>query len=216
MNLIIIGAPGAGKGTMSEEIIEKYNIPHISTGDMFRDHIGRKSALGMEAKGYMDRGELVPDSITIGMVKERLKQDDCKAGYLLDGFPRNEDQAKVFMEMLQEANLGLDAVLYLDVDFGAIIKRVTGRRICKNCKSVYHTEFSPSKVAGVCDKCGGELYQRSDDTEESLKQRLSAYSNETVPVINYFESKGLVKTINANQAIEQVSNDLFAILKGIK
>ena len=216
MKLIIVGAPGAGKGTMSEEIIEKYNIPHISTGDMFRDQIARKTELGMAAQGYMNRGELVPDSITISFVKERLLQDDCRNGYLLDGFPRNAAQAETFMEMLKENDLGLDAVIYLDVDFAKLIKRVTGRRICKDCKSVYHVEFSPSKVEGKCDKCGGELYQRSDDTEVSLKQRLTAYSEETMPVIEYFDKLGYVKRIDANQDIEKVSADLFKILGEIK
>ena len=216
MKLIIVGAPGAGKGTMSEEIIEKYNIPHISTGDMFRDQIARKTELGMAAQGYMNRGELVPDSITISFVKERLLQDDCRNGYLLDGFPRNAAQAETFMEMLKENDLGLDAVIYLDVDFAKLIKRVTGRRICKDCKSVYHVEFSPSKVEGKCDKCGGELYQRSDDTEVSLKQRLTAYSEETMPVIEYFDKLGYVKRIDANQDIEKVSADLFEILGEIK
>lgn len=216
MKLIIVGAPGAGKGTMSEEIISKYNIPHISTGDMFRDQIARQTELGMAAQGYMKRGELVPDSITISFVKERLMQDDCKEGYLLDGFPRNKAQAEVFMQMLEEANLGLDAVIYLDVDFSKLIKRVTGRRICKDCKSVYHIEFSPSKVEGKCDKCGGELYQRPDDTEESLKQRLTAYSDETMPVIEYFDKLGYVKKIDANQDIDKVSADLFKVLGEIK
>ena len=216
MKLIIVGAPGAGKGTMSEEIVTKYSIPHISTGDMFRDQIARKTELGLAAQGYMNRGELVPDSITISFVKERLMQDDCKSGYLLDGFPRNEAQAQVFMDMLKEADLGLDAVLYLDVDFDRLIKRVTGRRICKDCKSVYHTEFSPSKVEGVCDKCGGELYQRADDTEESLKQRLTAYSDETMPVINFFDKLGYVRRINANQSIEKVTEDMFKSLEEVK
>ena len=216
MKLIIVGAPGAGKGTMSEEIIEKFNIPHISTGDMFRDQIARKTELGMAAQGYMNRGELVPDSITISFVKERLLQEDCRNGYLLDGFPRNAAQAETFMEMLKENDLGLDAVIYLDVDFSKLIKRVTGRRICKDCKSVYHVEFSPSKVEGKCDKCGGELYQRSDDTEVSLKQRLTAYSEETMPVIEYFDKLGYVKRIDANQDIEKVSADLFEILGEIK
>ncbi len=215
MKLIIVGAPGAGKGTMSEEIVAKYNIPHISTGDMFRDQIARKTELGMAAQGYMTRGELVPDSITVSFVKERLMQDDCKSGYLLDGFPRNEAQAKVFMEMLEEANLGLDAVIYLDVDFGKLIKRVTGRRICKDCKSVYHIEFAPSKVEGKCDKCGGDLYQRADDTEEAMKQRLTAYSDETKPVIDFFDKLGYVKTINANQDIDKVAADLFEVLGNI-
>ncbi|MBE6113628.1 MAG: adenylate kinase [Erysipelotrichaceae bacterium] len=213
MKLIIVGAPGAGKGTMSEELVKKYNFPHISTGDMFRDHLARKTELGLTAKGYMDRGELVPDSLTIQLVKERLTRPDCKDGYLLDGFPRNEAQAEFFMNMLEETNLGLDAVLYLDVDFDKLIKRITGRRICKECKSVYHIEFSPSKEEGICDNCGGELYQRADDTEEALKQRLTAYSAETMPVINFFEKLGYVRHVNANQSIEKVTEDMFKSLE---
>ena len=216
MKLIIIGAPGAGKGTMSEEIINKYNIPHISTGDMFRDQIARQTELGMKAKEYIERGELVPDSITISFVKERLLQDDCKESFLLDGFPRSEAQAEVFAQMLENKELGLDAVIYLEVDFSKLIERVTGRRICRNCKSVYHTVFSPSKVEGVCDKCGGELYQRPDDTEESLKQRLEAYNEETMPVIKYFEKLGYVKKIDASQDIENVKASLFEVLGDIK
>ncbi|MBR3840283.1 MAG: adenylate kinase [Erysipelotrichales bacterium] len=216
MKLIIIGAPGAGKGTMSEEIINKYNIPHISTGDMFRDQIARQTELGLKAKEYIERGELVPDSITISFVKERLLQDDCKTSYLLDGFPRSEAQAEVFAQMLENKELGLDAVIYLEVDFSKLIERVTGRRICRNCKSVYHTVFSPSKVEGVCDKCGGELYQRPDDTEESLKQRLEAYNEETMPVIKYFEKLGYVKKIDASQDIENVKASLFEVLGDIK
>lgn len=216
MKLIIIGAPGAGKGTMSEEIINKYNIPHISTGDMFRDQIARQTELGLKAKEYIERGELVPDSITISFVKERLLQDDCKESFLLDGFPRSEAQAEVFAQMLEDKEIGLDAVIYLEVDFSKLIERVTGRRICRNCKSVYHTVFSPSKVEGVCDKCGGELYQRPDDTEESLKQRLEAYNEETMPVIKYFEKLGYVKKIDASQDIENVKADLFKVLGDIK
>ena len=216
MKLIIIGAPGAGKGTMSEEIINKYNIPHISTGDMFRDQIARQTELGLKAKEYIERGELVPDSITISFVKERLLQDDCKESFLLDGFPRSEAQAEVFAQMLENKELGLDAVIYLEVDFSKLIERVTGRRICRNCKSVYHTVFSPSKVEGVCDKCGGELYQRPDDTEESLKQRLEAYNEETMPVIKYFEKLGYVKKIDASQDIENVKASLFEVLGDIK
>ena len=216
MKLIIIGAPGAGKGTMSEEIINKFNIPHISTGDMFRDQIARQTELGLKAKEYIDRGELVPDSITISFVKERLLQDDCKTSFLLDGFPRSEAQVEMFAQMLESNELGLDAVIYLEVDFSQLIKRVTGRRICPECKSVYHTEFSPSKVEGVCDKCGGKLYQRADDTEESLKQRLAAYNEETMPVVNYFDKLGYVKKIDASQDIESVKADLFKVLGDIK
>lgn len=216
MKLIIIGAPGAGKGTMSEEIINKYNIPHISTGDMFRDQISRQTELGIEAKKFIERGELVPDSITISFVKERLLQDDCKESFLLDGFPRSAAQAEVFTKMLEDGTLGLDAVIYLDVDFSNLIKRVTGRRICPNCKSVYHTLFSPSKVEGKCDKCGEALYQRADDTEESLKTRLDAYTAETMPVVECFEKLGYIKKIDANQDIENVKADLFKVLGDIK
>lgn len=216
MKLIIIGAPGAGKGTMSKAIVSKYNIPHISTGDMFRDQINRQTELGIIAQGYINQGQLVPDEITNKLVKERLSQDDCKNGYLVDGFPRNENQARVFTQIVEEIGLGLDAVIYLDVDFKNLIKRVTGRRICKTCKSVYHIEFSPSKVEGVCDKCGGSLSQRADDTEESLVQRLEAYSNETMPVINLFTELGYVKKVDANQDIDNVVADLLKVLGDIK
>lgn len=216
MNIVLIGAAGAGKGTLASEILATYHIPHISTGDMFRDQIARKTPLGLQAKVYMEKGELVPDEITIDFVKERLLRDDCRNGYLLDGFPRTQAQAIAFQAMLEVTHLDLDVVFYLDVEFDRLIRRITGRRVCINCKSVYHVEFSPSIVPGVCDKCSGRLYQRSDDTEESLRIRLQSFMEDTKPVLEYFEKMNLVKRIDANRSMAEVVESVKQYLEEIQ
>lgn len=207
MNILIMGGPGAGKGTMSEKIVEEYKINHISTGDIFRSEIGKQTELGMKAKGYMDQGLLVPDEVTNAMVKSYLETLDNKNGFLLDGYPRTIDQAKAFDEMSKGTSLVIDKVLALDISLDELAARVTGRRLCRGCSEIYHVTNKPSQKEGICDKCGGELYQRKDDTVESLKVRLEEYRTSTMPVLEYYRKQGLVSMIDASQSIEDVWND---------
>ncbi len=213
MNILIMGGPGAGKGTMSAKIVEKYNINHISTGDIFRSEIGNQTELGMLAKSYMDKGLLVPDEVTNKMVKSYLENlKDRKNGFLLDGYPRTLDQALAFSELSEGTDLAIDKVIAMELDFSVLTGRITGRRLCKNCGEIYHLVTKPPKKDGVCDVCGGELYQRKDDTEESLKVRLDEYTKQTQPVLDYYDKKGIVRHINADQPIEQVWQDVQAAL----
>ncbi|HJC36037.1 MAG TPA: adenylate kinase [Candidatus Merdibacter merdavium] len=213
MNILIMGGPGAGKGTMSAKIVEKYNVCHISTGDIFRSEIGNQTELGMMAKSYMDKGLLVPDEVTNQMVKSYLENlEDKKNGFLLDGYPRTIDQAKAFDALSAGSDLAIDTVIAMELDFSVLSGRITGRRLCRNCGEIYHMVTKPPKQEGVCDKCGGELYQRKDDTEESLKVRLDEYSRQTEPVLDFYEEKGLVKHIDADQPIEKVWQDVQAAL----
>lgn len=216
MNIVLIGAAGAGKGTLAEELLKRYQIPHISTGDMFREQIAKKTNLGMQAKAYIERGELVPDELVIDFVKDRLLQDDCRDGYLLDGFPRTYNQAVAFSKMLEETHFHVDVVFYLDVEFERLIRRITGRRVCLKCKSVYHVEFTPSIIPGICDKCSSPLYQRSDDNEESLRIRLMSFMHDTEPVLEYFRKLGLVQSIDANRPIQEVVGTVVNYLEAIK
>ena len=172
MNLVLMGLPGAGKGTQAEKIVEKYDIPHISTGDMFRAAIKEGTELGLQAKSFMDQGELVPDEVTIGIVRERLSKEDCEKGFLLDGFPRTVAQAEALENILSDLNKKIDYVINIDVDKEFLMERLTGRRICKSCGSTYHLVFNPPAKDGVCDRCGGELYQRADDNAETVQNRL--------------------------------------------
>ena len=214
MNILIIGGPGAGKGTMSAKIVEKYNINHISTGDIFRSEIGNKTELGMLAKSYMDKGLLVPDEVTNKMVKSYLENlEDRKNGFLLDGYPRTLDQAEAFNALSEGTDLAIDKVIAMELDFSVLAGRITGRRLCKNCGEIYHLVTKAPKQEGVCDVCGGELYQRKDDTEESLKVRLDEYTKQTEPVLAYYDKKGLVQHINADQPIEKVWQDVQAALE---
>lgn len=216
MNIVLIGAAGAGKGTLADAILKRYQIPHISTGDMFREQIAKGTTLGIQAKAFMEKGQLVPDGLVIDFVKDRLLQDDCRGGYLLDGFPRTLAQAVALSKMLEETHLNLDVVFYLDVEFERLIRRITGRRICINCKSVYHVEFSPSIVPGICDKCSGRLYQRTDDTEESLRIRLTSFMEDTKPVLDYFSKMNLVKRIDANRSQQEVMDEVIQYLEAIR
>ena len=210
LNILIMGGPGAGKGTMSAKIVEKYNVCHISTGDIFRSEIGNQTELGMMAKSYMDKGLLVPDEVTNQMVKSYLENlEDKKNGFLLDGYPRTIDQAKAFDALSEGSDLAIDTVIAMELDFSVLSGRITGRRLCRNCGEIYHMVTKPPKQEGVCDNCGGELYQRKDDTEESLKVRL----DETEPVLDFYEKKGLVKHINADQPIEKVWQDVQVALE---
>lgn len=213
MNILIMGGPGAGKGTMSAKIVEKYNINHISTGDIFRSEIGNQTELGKLAKSYMDKGLLVPDEVTNKMVKSYLENlKDRKNGFLLDGYPRTLDQALAFNELSEGTDLAIDKVIAMELDFSVLAGRITGRRLCKNCGEIYHLVTKAPKKDGVCDLCGGELYQRKDDTEESLKVRLEEYTKQTEPVLDYYDKKGIVKHINADQPIEKVWQDVQAAL----
>ena len=199
---------------MSAKIVEKYNVCHISTGDIFRSEIGNQTELGMMAKSYMDKGLLVPDEVTNQMVKSYLENlEDKKNGFLLDGYPRTIDQAKAFDALSEGSDLAIDTVIAMELDFSVLSGRITGRRLCRNCGEIYHMVTKPPKQEGVCDNCGGELYQRKDDTEESLKVRLDEYSRQTEPVLDFYEKKGLVKHINADQPIEKVWQDVQAALE---
>lgn len=216
MNILIMGPAGSGKGTMSAKIQEAYDVAHISTGDMFRAAIKEGTELGLTAKKYMDEGKLVPDEITIAMIRERLAQPDCKKGYLMDGYPRTLKQAHVFEEIAEEIGRPVDVVLNLTVDFDELAKRVTGRRLCKNCGAIYHITSSPSKVEGICDACGSPLVQRSDDTVEQLRVRLDEHHSNTEPVLAFYAEKGLVKNVNASQSIEEVWADVRRVLEEIQ
>ena len=216
MRIVLLGAPGAGKGTQAKKLIEKYGIPQISTGDILRKAVADGTPLGKEAKSYMDKGELVPDSVVIGLVKERLQQDDCKKGFILDGFPRNTSQAETLDKVLDEMGMPLQVALSVDVDFDVLMKRLTGRRTCKSCGQMYNIYFSPPQKEGVCDKCGGELYQRDDDKEETIKKRLEVYESQTAPLIDYYDKKGILKRVNGVGNIEEIFANICAILDSLK
>ena len=211
MHILLMGPPGAGKGTQAAELVKEFAIPHISTGDMFRAAIKEGTALGREAKGYMDQGKLVPDSVTIGIVRERLAKDDCKKGFILDGFPRTVEQADALDGILKDLGLSLTRVLNINVPAADLIERATGRR---KCGATYHVKFNPPKKEGVCDACGGELFQRADDTAETMKNRLSVYEASTKPLIDYYEKAGVYTEVDGRQAIDKVTADLISALKG--
>lgn len=212
MNLLIMGPPGAGKGTQAETLVRKLGITHISTGDMFRSAMKEGTEMGIKAKEYMDKGELVPDFVVVGMVKERLSQKDCSGGFLLDGFPRNVVQAEALDETLKSIGSNLDAVINIVVPREKLILRLTGRRICRNCGASYHVLFKKPRVEGICDICGGEIYQRSDDNETAAKNRLYVYDANTQPLIDYYGKRGLLRNINGDQEINKVMEDIFKSL----
>lgn len=214
MRLILLGPPGAGKGTQAEFIIDKYGIPHISTGDIFRKNIKEGTALGTRAKSFMDKGELVPDSLVVEIVEDRLKEADCKEGFLLDGFPRTEVQALELDKVLENMGVDLNAVINIKVNPEILVSRAIGRRICRTCGATYHVNNNPPKIEGICDKCDGELYQRSDDVEETVKNRINVYVNETSPLIHYYEKRGKLVDIEGEQDIDVVSKDIVNALRG--
>lgn len=212
MRLILLGPPGAGKGTQAANIVDKYNIPHISTGDIFRKNIKEGTELGRKAKEYIDNGQLVPDSLTIALVEDRLKQDDATDGFLLDGFPRNIKQAEALDDVLKNMDCKLSSVINIAVDPSVLVERAVGRRICKNCGATYHVAFNPSKAEGVCDKCSGELYQRSDDNEETVSNRINVYSQETAPLIDYYTNQGVIINVDGQKDINLVFEDIASAL----
>lgn len=215
MKLVFLGAPGAGKGTQAKKLVEKYVIPQISTGDLLRAAVAAGTALGKEAKSCMDKGELVPDSVVLGMVEERLKQDDCKKGYILDGFPRNTAQAEALDKMLAALNMQLEAAVSVDVPFDDLMKRLTGRRTCKSCGQMYNIYFNAPQKNGICDKCGGELFQRDDDKEETIKKRLDVYTAQTAPLFDYYKNKGILKSVDGTGSIDDIFANIISKL-GIK
>lgn len=212
MNIILMGLPGAGKGTQASEIVKKFPIPHISTGDMFRKAIKDETDLGKEAKSYMDCGELVPDEVTVGIVKERISEDDAKKGFLLDGFPRTIEQAEALNNIMSELDREIDAVINIEVPEEELMNRLTGRRICEKCGTTYHLVFNPPKVDGICDIDGGKLYQREDDNPETVSNRLSVNVKQSKPILEYYNEKGVLKNIDGSKDIEEVTNDVIDIL----
>lgn len=215
MKIVLLGPPGAGKGTQAKSISTKYSIPHISTGDIFRKNISENTPLGIEAKSYMDAGKLVPDEVTINMVKDRLVQDDCKNGYLLDGFPRTVEQAEALQEFLSARGEKLDTALLIDVQKEFILERMTGRRVCPSCGASYHIKFNPTKTAGKCDLCGADVIQRKDDTEETVKERLDVYESQTQPLINFYKDKDMLSVVDGTQEINQVFESICKLLEGV-
>ncbi|WP_251553898.1 adenylate kinase [Neobacillus muris] len=216
MNLVLMGLPGAGKGTQAERIVEKYGIPHISTGDMFRAAMKEGTELGLKAKSFMDKGELVPDDVTIGIVRERLSKDDCEKGFLLDGFPRTVPQAEALENLLEELSKKIDYVININVDKSILMERLTGRRICKDCGSTYHLVFNPPAKEGVCDRCGGELYQRADDNAETVQNRLDVNIKQQEPLLTFYEEKGYLRSIDGQQDITKVFAEIEQLLEGLR
>ncbi|WP_128896413.1 adenylate kinase [Longirhabdus pacifica] len=214
MNIILMGPPGAGKGTQAEYIVQQFQIPHISTGDAFRLAMKEKTDLGLKAQEFVNKGLYVPDEITNGIVKERLQQPDCANGFLLDGFPRTISQADALTAMLDEMDKKLELALNIKVDRALLLARLTGRRICKECGATYHVIFNPPAQEGTCDKCAGELYQRSDDTEEKVGTRLDEYISKTTPLLQYYQDAGILKEVDGERDIDKVKLDIYELIRG--
>lgn len=213
MRLVLVGPPGAGKGTQAQFIASHLSIPKISTGDIFRANVSGGTPLGKLAKEYMDRGDLVPDEVTIAMVRDRLSEDDAQEGFLLDGFPRNVPQAEVLKKMLAEFGTALDLVLELVVDDDEVVRRLAGRRTCRSCGRVWHVVFDPPAKEGVCDACGGELFQRDDDREETIRHRLEVYQEQTAPLIAFYADEGILVGVDATGPVEEVTQRAMAVLR---
>lgn len=212
MNIILLGPPGAGKGTQAKRLIDKYGIPQISTGDMLRAALKEGTPLGLEAKKFMDQGALVPDSVVIGLVKERIQKPDCAKGYMLDGFPRNVSQAGVLDNVLAELGQKIDDVVCMEVPSSDLLTRLTGRRTCRACGAGYHISFDPPKKSGVCDKCSGELYQRDDDNEATVSSRLKVYEDQTKPLIYFYSKQGKLRKVNGVGSMDEIFSRITAIL----
>lgn len=213
MRFILLGPPGAGKGTQAAAIKERYSIAHISTGDILRDNVKKKTPLGMGAKGFMDTGRLVPDKLIIEMMRERLKERDCKKGFLLDGFPRTIAQAIALDSLVDELGVRIDAVILLDVADEVVVKRLSGRRMCRKCGTIFHITLNPSAKGNVCDQCGGEIYQRDDDREEVIRNRLKVYHEQTSPLVGYYCDKGLLKRIDGEKSSEMILTRIESLVK---
>ena len=212
MNIVLLGPPGAGKGTQAKKVAEHYSIPHISTGDILRENISNSTALGIKAKSYVNRGELVPDGLLITIIRDRLSKPDCSDGFLLDGYPRTVPQADALQMILTESGKKLDVVLNIEVDDDELIKRLSGRRMCE-CGASYHVVFNPPDKEGVCDKCKGKLYQRDDDRPEAIKNRLIVYKEQTQPLIEYYSKKNILRTIDGGKDIQQIFEDIKKVLE---
>ncbi|MDP9394025.1 MAG: adenylate kinase [Actinomycetota bacterium] len=213
MRLVLVGPPGAGKGTQAQFIASHFAIPKISTGDIFRANVSQGTPLGIEARKYMDAGDLVPDEVTIGMVRDRLAEDDARDGFLLDGFPRNVRQAEVLHEMLPELGGGLDVVLELVVDDEEVVRRLSGRRTCRTCGHVWHLDFDPPAREGLCDHCGGELFQRDDDKAETIRHRLEVYAQQTSPLVDYYGDRSILVGIDATGPVEDITERAISALR---
>lgn len=213
MNLILLGAPGAGKGTQGVNLAEHYGIPQISTGDILRENVRNKTELGQKAKEFMDKGALVPDSVVVNMVSDRIQQDDCSKGFILDGFPRNVAQAEALEETLAGLGKGIDHVIGIEVDNKELVRRLSGRRVCRKCGASYHVIFNPPVNIGVCDKCGSEIYQRDDDKEETIEARLRVYEQETLPLVEYYDDKGLYRAVNGIGGVDQITKAIVDVIE---
>jgi adenylate kinase len=216
VKIVLLGPPGAGKGTQAKSISNRYSIPHISTGDIFRKNISESTPLGIEAKKYIDKGQLVPDEVTINMVKDRLQQADCKNGYLLDGFPRTVAQAEALQDFLSKRDEDLDTALLIEVPTQFILDRMTGRRVCPSCGASYHIKFNPPLTADKCDVCGSDIIQRKDDSEETVSERLDVYEKQTQPLINYYKERNLLSVVDGTKAINEVFEGICTLLGDLK
>lgn len=212
MNLILLGPPGAGKGTQAQMIVERYRIPQISTGDMLREAVKNGTSLGKQAKTYMEKGELVPDEVVIGIIDERLRAPDCSAGFILDGFPRTAPQAEALQAILDKIGKSVDHVINIEVDPEELVRRLTGRRTCKNCGAMFHIAFHPPAKEGACDRCGGNLYQREDDREETIRTRLKEYEKQTSPLIRYYDQKNLLRPVEGMGKQSQIFDQILRVL----
>jgi len=216
MFFILLGAPGAGKGTQADIIVKEMSLPHVASGDLFRHALKNGTELGKQAEAFMKAGKLVPDEITIKMILERVAKDDCKDGCVFDGFPRTLEQARALDEALEKQGKAIDKAIYIEVPEDVLLDRLTGRWVCRTCQSPFHQQNQPPKNEGVCDKCEGELYQRADDKEETIKERLKVYFTQTMPLLGYYEKKGRLFKCNGNQHIDEVGKDIVKFLKGLK
>ena len=212
MNLALLGPPGAGKGTQAKAIVDRFGIPHISTGDILREAVKNETPTGLKAKSFMDAGELVPDDVVVAIVAERLAQADCDGGFLLDGFPRTLAQAESLDSILSEAAKALDKVVYFDVSEEAVVERLSGRRMCRGCDANYHVTYIPTEKPGVCDQCGGQLYQRDDDKEETIRERLRVYQESTAPLIQYYEGQGSLARIPSDGSVDEIRDAVMQAL----